>query len=184
MVAGVFAVQVRDAVRETYAQLPRFARTLIVLLVLAAVLLVPAVLLSRSSGQEAELAGRKLGEMQAIEGEYAALRERVDRIEKREKLVQVDGSVQAVESVLAPLGLQTKVTSARSLGVREFRDGLSEERAEIIVEKLTMNEVVNVLYRLEEAPMMLTVKKAEMKKPFESPELLNLTLTVSLFTRK
>jgi hypothetical protein len=43
-----------------------------------------------------------------------------------------------------------------------------------------MNEMVNVLYSIENAPMLLVIKKINIKTSFENPELLNITMTLSL----
>jgi hypothetical protein len=44
-----------------------------------------------------------------------------------------------------------------------------------------MNEMVNIFYTIEHSPMVLTVEKATVKKSFEDPELLNISLTLSFF---
>jgi hypothetical protein len=91
--------------------------------------------------------------------------------------------VQAVDEVFSSIGLRDKVKTVKSTGKRETRDGFEEE-ADISIEKVTMNEMVNILYRIERAPMVLTIKKATIKKSFESPELLNLMLVVSFLKAK
>lgn len=47
-----------------------------------------------------------------------------------------------------------------------------------------MNEMVNIFYRIENAPMILTIKKATVKKSFENPELLNISLVLSFLNPK
>lgn len=47
-----------------------------------------------------------------------------------------------------------------------------------------MNEMANIFYRIEHAPMILTVKKATIKQSFENPELLNITLDLSFLKTK
>jgi hypothetical protein len=44
--------------------------------------------------------------------------------------------------------------------------------------------MINVFYRIENAPMVLTVKKATIKKSFENPELLNITMVLSFLKAK
>ena len=67
--------------------------------------------------------------------------------------------------------------------IAEVKDGFEEE-ADISVEKVTMNEMVNIFYRIENAPMILTVKKASIKKSFDNPELLNISLILSFLKPK
>jgi len=60
-------------------------------------------------------------------------------------------------------------------------DQMSEESAEIQMEKLNMTELVHLFYKIENAPMILSVKRVVIKKSFENPDLLDLTMAVSLF---
>jgi len=45
---------------------------------------------------------------------------------------------------------------------------------------LTLNEAVNLLYRLEKGSRPVLVKKANLKTRFDDPALLDLTLTIAL----
>jgi type II secretory pathway component PulM len=75
------------------------------------------------------------------------------------------------------------VKGEKAIGTRELAVG-TEETAEVQIEKVTMNELVNFLYALDEAPVMLTVRRASVKRTFEDPGLFNLTLTLSLLQKK
>ncbi|MCK7504932.1 MAG: hypothetical protein MZV70_13200 [Desulfobacterales bacterium] len=78
------------------------------------------------------------------------------------------------------LGIKGKMKALKVTGRKEIRDG-HEESAEVRFEKMTMNEVVNVLYAIDHAPVTVSVKRVTMKKSFENPELLDVTMTLSLF---
>jgi hypothetical protein len=60
-------------------------------------------------------------------------------------------------------------------------DQMGEESAEIQIEKLNMTELVHLFFKIENAPMILAVKRVIIKKSFENPELLDVTMAVSLF---
>ena len=122
-------------------------------------------------------------EMMLLKDEFLSLRQKINLVEGRKNLSNVQGIVQAVDEVFSSVGLRDKVKTVKSTGKRETRDGFEEE-ADISIEKVSMNEMVNILYRIERAPMVLTIKKATVKKSFESPELLNLTLVVSFLKTK
>ena len=122
-------------------------------------------------------------EMMLLKDEFLSLRQRINLVEGKKNLSNVQGIVQAVDEVFSSIGLRDKVKTVKSTGKRETRDGFEEE-ADISIEKVTMNEMVNILYRIERAPMVLTIKKATIKKSFESPELLNLMLVVSFLKAK
>jgi len=58
--------------------------------------------------------------------------------------------------------------------------GYVEDAAEVKIEGLSANEVVNLLYRLEKGARPVTVKKALIKQRFDDPAKLDLSLTVAL----
>lgn len=121
--------------------------------------------------------------MMLLKDEFLSLRQRINFVEGKKNLSNVQGIVQAVDEVFSSVGLRDKVKTVKSAGKRDTRDGFEEE-ADISVEKVSMNEMANIFYRIERAPMALTIKKATIKKSFESPELLNLTLVLSFLKAK
>lgn len=146
-------------------------------------LIVPAFLLSMTTKKEANRATARYREMQALSTEYKELKERMGSSYKRKALTKASGTTQAADNVLASVGLKARMKSFKALGSREFPGG-SEETADIYLEKVTMNELVNIFYGIENEPMPLAVKKTTMKKSFEKPELLDITITLSLFSEK
>ena len=122
-------------------------------------------------------------ELLVLANEYQGLKRAVDSVEGRKSLTKVEGIVQAVDEVFGSLGLNQKVKSVKSAGTREKKYAIEEE-ADVSVEKVTMNEMVNILYKIENAPMILSVKKTTVKTSFDSPSLLNITMTVSLIKPK
>jgi general secretion pathway protein M len=122
-------------------------------------------------------------EMLLLKDEFLSLRQKINFVEGRKNLSNVQGIVQAVDEVFSSIGLRDKVKTVKSAGKRETRDGFEEE-ADISIEKVSMNEMANIFYRIERAPMVLTIKKATIKKSFENPELLNLTLVISFLKAK
>jgi hypothetical protein len=95
----------------------------------------------------------------------------------------VQGVLQAVDEVFSSVSLKDKVKTVKNTGKRETKDGIEEE-ADVSVEKVTMNEMVNIFYRIDHAPMILTVKKVTVKQSFENPELLNIILMLSFLKTK
>lgn len=147
------------------------------------ILIVPVFLLSLTTKKEASMATARYKEMEALGSEYKMLKERMGALDKRKALTKVSGTTQAADNILASLGLKAKMKSFKSLGSRELPGG-SEETADIYLEKLSMNELVNIFYSIENAPMPIAIKKTNMKKSFEKPELLDITITISLFSEK
>lgn len=122
-------------------------------------------------------------EMSVLRDEFLVLQQKIKTVENRKNLANVQGVLQAVDEVFLPLGLKDRVKTVRSLGKRDTMDGI-EEGVDVSVEKVTMNELLNILYRIEHAPMILSVRKVTIKKSFENPELLNMNLTLSFFKKK
>jgi hypothetical protein len=148
--------------------------------VLIFLLVVTVLGLRMLSSQRKEL--RQLQEQQKelalLRDEFLSLRQKIQTVESRKNLSNVQGVLQAVDEVFSSISLRDKVKMVKNTGKRETVDGIEEE-ADVSVEKVTMNELVNVFYQIDHAPMILTIKKVTVKQSFENPELLNLTLIVS-----
>jgi len=122
-------------------------------------------------------------EMAVLKEEFLSIKRMVDAVESKKALTKVEGVVQAVDEVFQPLGLKGKVKSVKPAGARETKDSI-EEYADVQVEKVNMNEIVNVFYKVENVPLILSVKRAAIKTSFENPELFNLTITLSFVKPK
>lgn len=160
-------------------------KNILAISVIALLVIVCAILfeVSLSLKRERDTLRSRQKEMLALSNEYAGLKTAVDMVEGKRSLTKVEGIVQAVDEVFKSMGLGQKVKSVKSTGTREKKFA-SEEEAEVSVEKVTMNEMVNILYRIENAPMILTVRKTSMKASFDNPSLLNVTMTVGLIKPK
>jgi general secretion pathway protein M len=163
-----------------------FSRDTIIALVILAlfVLVVPLLVIGRSAKKELDTLKTKQKEIASLGREYRTLKESVDSVEQRPSLSQIRGVANALDSVSSSLGIKAKIKSVKAVSNREIQGSMSEESAEVLIEKVTLNELVNLLYKINDAPMILSVKRVTMKKSFENPELLDLTMTIALFTRK
>lgn len=126
--------------------------------------------LSRAKAKHAEII--------SLRDEYSPLKRRVSTLESRKSLTRVEGVVEAVDKIFEPLGLKGKIKSVKPIGAKEA----SEEKAEVTVQGVDMNEMVNILYKMEYAPMLIVVRKVGLSTSFENPKLLNMTITLSLIT--
>lgn len=122
-------------------------------------------------------------ELLSLRKDYLDLKSSVDIVQHRGTLKNVQGIAQAIDDVFKPLGLSDKVKSVKSTGVRE-RDYGTEEEADVQVEKVSMNEMANIFYKIETVPMILTIKRATVKTSFDNPTLLNVSMTVTLVKPK
>jgi cell division protein FtsL len=155
----------------------RLATFSLLLIIIVAFLVYAANLLS-SERKELQLLKEQRKEMLSLKQEFTALKQRIDGLEMKKDLSHIQGIMEAIDDVFSSLGLKDKLKTVKSSGTKEVKEGFEEE-ADIYIEKVTMNEMVNIFYTIEHTPMVLTMKKATIKKSFEDPELLNISLTLS-----
>jgi hypothetical protein len=159
-------------------------RTALILIVLAVlyILIIPGLIWTQSAEKELSILKTKYQEFSILAAEYGILKENVNAIEQKKTLTKINSIAQAMDEIASPLGIKGKVKSIKGTGTKRTIEKMSEESAEIQIEKLNMTELMHVLYKIENAPMILAVKKVTMKKSFETPDFLDVTMTVSLFT--
>lgn len=122
-------------------------------------------------------------ELLLLKDEFLSLKSRIDAVEGKRSLTKVEGIVQAVDEIFLPLGLKGKVKSVKPTGTKETKEA-TEEEAEVQLERVDMNEMVNIFYRIENVPLTLSIKKATIKTSFEHPTHLNITMTIALIKLK
>lgn len=147
------------------------------------ILLIPAFFLERASKSEKNRLNTRQKELAVLASEYKALKDRLETFEHKKPLTKAASTAQALEDTLASLNLKARLKSVKLTGSRELK-GAQEEVAEVILEKMTMNELVNLFYRIENGPTRLIVKKINIKKTFENPEFLNVSMTTAQFIEK
>jgi len=156
-----------------------FSAVLISFLILAAL----GIKMLSSQTKELHQLQEQRKEIALLRDEFLSLQQKFQTVENRKNLTNVQGVLQAVDEVFSSVGLKDKVKTVKNTGKRETKDGIEEE-ADVSVEKVTMNEMVNIFYRIDHAPMILTIKKVTVKQSFENPELLNITLMLSFLKIK
>lgn len=165
-------------------ELRKHKRTLIPAAVLAVFFAIALVLfqgqgaaLKRLSAQKEQMAG-----FNTLLSEYQSLKKDTSELERLAALSPREGIMTTLENLLAGVGLKGKITSLKSVGTKEVDDSV-QEQAELMLKKLTLNEAVNALYKIENAPMLLSIKSLEMKSSF-SGETLDLRIVASLTRKK
>ncbi|MCX7913029.1 MAG: hypothetical protein N2511_00435 [Thermodesulfovibrionales bacterium] len=116
--------------------------------------------------------------------EYKTLREKVSFLESKISNPQAGGITNVINEIASPLGIKNKVKSIKNVTNRQLKEGFSEETADIVIEKITLNELINIYYKIQDMPTILSIKKTNIKKTFESPQLLDLEITLSLYQLK
>ncbi len=173
----------RDGI-ERYFPSAIARRTALLFLIggILAFLIIPEVFLARAVQSKAVKMNNRLTELTALGKEYVFIKERVDAVQKKSSLTRVNSVTASFDSIITALGMKAKMKTVKSIGSRNPNETLTEEKAEILLEGVTMNELVNLFVEINSAPVMLSVKKAYMRKTFENPELLNVSITIALYT--
>lgn len=146
--------------------------------VLAACVIMLVASVVMMSAARSNLAGLSASHDEAmlLNAEYMQTSARLKRLEgKVGAVADVAGVASAVERLLAPIGLGDKLKSQRNLPSVDP----SEEKAELEFEALSLNELVNLLYNVDDAPFLLVIRGVEIKTNFQEPELLDLVMTLS-----
>ena len=118
-------------------------------------------------------------EILLLREDFLELRKKISAIEGKKSRIKVEGIIPAIDEIFRSIGLAQKVKSVKPTATIDKKHAIEEE-ADVEVEKVSMNELVNILYKLENAPMVLLIKKARLKTSFEDPSLLNITMTIGL----
>jgi hypothetical protein len=145
-------------------------------------LMIPAFLWQKALEKDRSAMRTKFQEFSLLVADYKPIQERVDAAEQKKSLTRTTTITQAIDDIASTVGVKGKIKSIKGTPAGMILDRLREEGAEIQMEKLTMGETGNLFYHIENAPMILAIKKVQMRKSFENPELLDITMTLSLFT--
>ena len=156
----------------------------VVIVLLLFILIIPAFIMQKASRKETDTLKSKRTELSLLSTEFSALKGQVDVVEQKTIPSQAKGVASVLDDIVSSLGIKGKLKAVKGLGSREIKGPMTEESAEVQLEKVSMNELVNMFYRIGEAPVILSVKRATMKKSFENPELLDVTMTIALFAKK
>jgi type II secretory pathway component PulM len=177
-VTGRFTGLLRSA-REKAS---RDSMVFILALVLLYALIVPAYIYEKKAEKELDSLRSRMNEFSELIREYNKLKVELSAIEGKSSLSKTGGIMQVIDEVLISMNIKDKMKSIRGIESRNIREQIKEESAEVQIEKLTMNELLHIFYKIENAPMILSIKKLSVKKSFATPERLDVNMTVSLFT--
>ncbi len=146
------------------------------------VLLAAAVAWSTLSAKAAELekkrAGREmvLKELMPLKITYLSARRSSDILRGRMASLRPDDSPAKIIEETGIKGKAIKIVPLKS----EERNGVIEDAADIRIDGLTMNEAVNLLYRLEKGSRPLVIKKSNLKVRFDDPSRSDLSFVLAL----
>ena len=147
-----------------------------------ALILLLAIAYTTASGAINGLSRKRVGreadlmELMLLKQRYLNLKKESERLANRLATVKADDSP---GRVMEEAGFKGKPVQIRPLKGEEH-GGLQEELAEVKIDGLTANELVNLLHRLEKGSKPVILKKLLVKTRFDDPAKLDVTLTVAL----
>lgn len=122
----------------------------------------------------------QLKEMSALGKEFIYIKDIVESKEKKIGLTNVNSVVSALEQMLNSMGLKAKVI--KPLEKKQAKE-FTEEDAEIEIENIDLNNIINLLYKIENSPVPMKIKTANIKTAFENPNVFILGITASLISK-
>ncbi len=100
--------------------------------------------------------------------------------EKKIGLTNSSGVVSTIEQILKKLGIEASVI--KPLGKRHVKE-FAEQDVELEIQDIDLNSIVNLLFRLENAPQPIKINSTLIKTSFENTDRFTLKLTASLISK-
>lgn len=126
---------------------------------------------SALAGKVAELEKKRnareavVKELLPLKAAYLAARQSSDQLTGRMLSLRPDDTLAKIVEEIGIKGRGLKISPLKG----EERSGVIEEAADVRVEGLTLNEAVNLLYRLEKGNRPLVIKKCNLRVRFDDP---------------
>ena len=117
-----------------------------------------------------------LKELLPLKVAYRSARMSADQLVGRMATLRPDDTPARIIEEIGIRGKGVKIAPLKG----EERSGVVEEAADVRIEGLTSNEMVNLIYRLEKGSRPLTIKKANLRVRFDDPTRFDLALTIAL----
>lgn len=167
---------------------PQILYRTIILSILVLSILAGGLLLKTKTEKELEYQRKRLVEFNELIVQYRGLKEEIARYQKGISSTLTLASnkenlINNINSLINQTGLKERIkTLKQNPQKKETIAGLLEE-AELELQRITMNEFANLLYQIE-GNAGLSLSRVSIKRSFESPGLLNISLIISSLTTK
>lgn len=117
-----------------------------------------------------------LKELLPLKVVYLSARSSSDQLRGRMASLRPDDSPAKIIEETGIKGKSVKIAPLKG----EERPGFSEDAADVRIEGITLNEAINLLYRLEKGSRPLVIKKSNLRIRFDDPSRSDLTLVLAL----
>jgi general secretion pathway protein M len=128
-------------------------------------------------------AQRELQELQTLQRTYQRQKSVLDRINAQLKRQQNFALLSRLEELAGQAGLRSKILYMKpTIGTPS--DAYDEEAVEIKMEGVTLEQLIQYLYQVENSPQFMKIKRLYIKPRLENRQILSATFRVSTFTPK
>jgi len=117
-----------------------------------------------------------LKELLPLKAAYMSARRSSDQLSGRMASLLPDDSPAKIIEEIGIKGKSVKIVPVKG----EDRSGFVEDAADIRIESVTLNEAINLLYRLEKGSRPLVIKKSNLRVRFDDPSRCDLSLILAL----
>ena len=173
-------IRFRDYISKFRGYSDRYTLGIVLLIISSGIFVIVALNQIHLLEREKRVLDAQLREIQELRKSLTEVKGVVETMERRIGLTEVRGVVSALEQMLGSLGIKAK--SIKTLGENRV-NGFIEEDAEVEIEGLDLNKVVNILYRIEHSPAPLKLKGLKIRTTFEDPNMFILNFKASLISR-
>lgn len=124
---------------------------------------------------------RELAAMAALKADYLGKKSMLDALSQRAASPEEAPSA-AIEEIAKRTGMKDRIASIKPLEEKSS-GGYIDKPVEVRLEGVDLNHLVNFIYQAEAGPKLMVVRELSMKSRFEDPDLLDVTMRVSLVTK-
>lgn len=117
-----------------------------------------------------------LKELLPLKVTYLSARQSYDLFNGRMASLRPDDSPAKIIEDIGIKGKMVKIVPLKS----ELQSGFTEDAADIRIDGLTLNEAVNLLYKLEKGGRPLVIKKSNLRVRFDDPSRCDLSIILAL----
>jgi len=148
------------------------------LIVLLAVAVGGSILSAEVEALEKKRSAREtvLKDLLLLKVTYLSARQSSDKLSVRMASLRPDDSPAKIIEEIGIKGKSLKIVPLKG----EERRGFIEDAADIRIEALTVNEAINLVYRLEKGSRPIVIKRSNLRVRFDDPSRCDLTLVLAL----
>jgi len=154
--------------------------SIIVLCILALITTITSYVSTRNFQSNNNTLSKQISEISSMTEGVIQMKELVESREKKIGSSKARGIVSTMEQILGTLSLKAKVIKPLS---KKKLTTFMEENAEIEIQDIDLNHIVNLLYKIDTSPSPMKINSAAINATFEDPDKFTLKFTVSLLTK-